>query len=262
MISTTLQNKSNNKRNSAWIIRTVSVLFWLGVWQAAAMALNSPLILPTPISVVRRLFMLVLSSEFRISVGHTMARIISGFLIALVSGTVLAVISGAVTAVKVLLAPFMSVMKSVPVASFVILSLFWLDTKMLSTFIAFVMVMPIIYINVLSGIEACDVKMLEMAKVFRVTAAKKWLYVYVPYIIPFFRSGCAVALGLCWKAGVAAELIGVPDGTIGEQLYFSKIYYDTADLFAWTIVIILISVLCEKLFMLALNKAVSLYERS
>ncbi len=260
MISTTLQNKSN--KNSAWIIRTVSVLFWIGVWQVSAMVLNSPLILPTPVNVIKRLFVLVLSDEFRISVGHTMARIISGFLLALVSGTVFAVISGSVKAVKVLLAPFMSVMKSVPVASFVILSLFWLDTKTLSSFIAFVMVMPIIYINVLSGIEACDAKMLEMARVFKVTSRKKWLYVYIPYIIPFFRSGCAVALGLCWKAGVAAELIGVPDGTIGEQLYFSKIYYDIADLFAWTIVIILISVLCEKLFMFALNKAVSLYERS
>lgn len=261
MISTTLQNKSNNKKINVWITRAVSLVFWIIVWHIIAVKVNTKILLPTPFQVLAKLRELIFTTEFNTAVLNSFTRILRGFFFALITGTFLAVISASFNIIKIIVTPFMSAIKSVPVASFVILSLIWLDSAQLSEFVAFVMVLPIIYISVINGIGARDGKMLEMAKVFGLSPLKKLMYIYLPSVVPFFKSGCSVALGLCWKAGVAAELIGAPDGTIGEQLYYSKIYILTEELFAWTLVIIFISIVFEKLFMLTLNALVSLYER-
>ena len=260
MIFTTKQNK-NYKRIGIFATRAVSLVFWIIIWYIVAEKVDTKILLPSPTDVLIRLKMLIFEESFIISIANSFFRILKGFFLALVSGVFLAIISGAFKLVKIIVSPFMSALKSVPVASFVILSLIWLESEQLSGFIAYVMVLPVIYINVLGGISSRDEKMLEMAKVFGFSPLKKLLYIYTPAVIPFFKSGCSIALGLCWKAGIAAELIGVPSGTIGEQLYFSKIYILTEDLFAWTIVIILISIVFEKLFMLVLNSLVSVFER-
>lgn len=250
------------KNSKTKLKKILSILFWLVVWQIAAIKIDYEVLLPAPLKVIQRLGELFVSTDFLNSVLTTFVSILSGFFLALITAVVLAVISSSINIVRVLLMPFMSMIKSIPVASFVILALFWFDSSSLSMFVSFIMVLPILYINIVSGVEQTDKRMCEMASVFKISPLKRMRYIYLPYVIPYFKSGCAVALGLCWKAGVAAELIGVPSGTIGEQLYFSKTYFETADLFSWTIVIIVISVLFEKLFMFVLNKAVMLYERS
>jgi NitT/TauT family transport system permease protein len=154
-----------------------------------------------------------------------------------------------------LLAPPVQTIKATPVASFVILTLVWIAPQNLSVFISFLMVFPIMYTNVLMGIRSTDKKLLEMATVFRVPAYRRIRYIYLSQVLPFFRSACSVALGLSWKAGIAAEVIGLPQGSIGEMLYQAKLYLDTPDMFAWTLVIIVISVWFEKIFLILLDKA-------
>lgn len=140
----------------------------------------------------------------------------------------------------------MALLKSIPVASFVILALIWAGSANLSVLIAFLVVLPVIYIHTVAGLESTDEKLLEMAKVFSMSPWKQIRYIYIPALVPYLRSGCGVALGMSWKSGVAAEVIGVPDHSIGEKLYMSKIYLNTGDLMAWTFVIIVISALFEK----------------
>lgn len=135
---------------------------------------------------------------------------------------------------------------------------YWPDlvgSENLSVFIAFLVVFPIIYINTIAGFMSTDPKLLEMAWVFRMQGKKKLLYIYRPALLPYLISGCRVALGMGWKSGVAAEVIGVPSNSIGEKLYMAKIYLSTADLFAWTLVIIVISALFEKFFLWLLSLA-------
>ena len=134
----------------------------------------------------------------------------------------------------------------------VILSLLWIASRHLSIWIAFLMVLPIAYTHVLEGIGQMDRELLEMAKVFNLSAPKRFRFIYLSEILPYLRSAASLALGLCWKSGIAAEVIGLPDGSIGENLYQAKIYLDTPDLFAWTLVIVILSVGFEKLFLLAL----------
>lgn len=156
---------------------------------------------------------------------------------------------------KDFLEPLMSLIKSVPVASFVILALIWVGSGNLSVFIAFLVVFPIIYINTMAGFTSTDPKLLEMARTFHMQGGKKLFYIYRPALMPYLISGCRVALGMGWKSGVAAEVIGVPNHSIGEKLYMAKIYLSTADLFAWTLVIIVVSALFEKFFLWLLSLA-------
>ena len=227
-----------------------AVLFWLLVWQAGAMGIGHELLLVSPVSVARTLAGLVVTPDFWTSVGFSVTRIMSGFLIGLVAGVLLAVLAARFGAARELLAVPMSAVKAVPVASFVILLLVWMSSRNLAVPLTFLMVLPIVYTNILEGIRSTDAALLEMAKVFRVGGRKRVRYIYLSQVMPFFSSACVSSLGLCWKAGVAAEVIALPRGSIGEQLYEAKIYLQTGELFAWTLVIVLVSVLFERLFML------------
>jgi NitT/TauT family transport system permease protein len=155
----------------------------------------------------------------------------------------------------------MVTIKSIPVASFVVIALIWLSSQNLSSLISFLMVLPIIYTNVLEGIRSVDKKMLEMADVFQMTTRKRMRFIWLPSLKPFLLSAMKISLGLAWKSGVAAELIGIPEGSVGEELYYSKLYLDTESLFAWTVVIVVVSVLFEKLFLLLTKKLIERTER-
>ena len=199
-------------------IRILAVFFWIAIWQFASMYLKQEILLASPVSVVRKLFELSFTGNFWQSVGFSFVRIVTGFLLAMFLGIFLAVLAYWSKTVEILIAPVIAVVKSTPVASFIILCLIWIPSRNLSVFISFLMVLP------------------------------------------YFLSACRLSLGMCWKAGVAAEVIGVPSGSIGEKLYNAKIYLNTPDLFAWTIVIIVISFVFEKCFLGIVSRVVYMIE--
>ena len=188
------------------------------VWQTASMAVGSALLLPSPAAVLVRLAALLPDGGFWRAVWFSFCRIAGGFGAALVLGTALAFAAGRWPAVDVLLRPYVLVIKSVPVASFIILALIWMRTSALPLFISFLMVFPILYTNVLAGIRSADRELLEMARVFRVPWLRQARCILLPAAEPFLLAGSAAALGMSWKAGVAAEVIGVVGGSIGEKL--------------------------------------------
>lgn len=242
-------------------IRLWAVGFWLTAWQLAAMAMDAwlphgELLLASPVAVLGRLGALCVTGAFWITVARSTLRIIGGFFLGSFIGAALAALAARFVRVRELLAPLVAAVKAVPVMSFIILALLWVPTEELSLFIAFLMVFPPIYLNVLEGIAHTDRSLLEMARVFRVPGARRLRDLYLPQVLPFFRSAASLALGLCWKAGVAAEVIGAVRWTLGERLYSAKIYLETADLFAWTVTIVCVSVLFERLFLHLLDAAV------
>lgn len=234
--------------------------FWLVVWQLAAWAIDARIILVGPLDVAVRLASLLATGEFWASVAVSLARIGAGFVSAVVAGTALAALASRSASVRELLAPLMGAMKAVPVASFVILVLLWVSSRYLSVVIAFVMALPVVYTNVLEGIGQTDPRLLEMCEVFAVRGWDRVRLVYASQVLPYFRAAVTLALGLSWKAGIAAEVIGLPDFTIGEHLYDAKVYLDTPSLFAWTVAIVAISVALESLVRLLLDCAVARWE--
>lgn len=238
-----------NKRTEKAKIRLWSAAFWLLIWEIASRLIGQEILLVSPVSVLQRLFRLAGEAEFWNSIAYSFVRIIGGFLLAVFCGILLAGMAAAFKLVRELLAPAMAAVKATPVASFIILVLIWVPSRNLSVVISFLMVLPVIYTNVLNGIQDTDGQLLEMAGVFRVSRWKRIRYIYLSSVLPFFRAGCSLGLGLCWKAGVAAEVIGIPQGSIGEKLYEAKVYLETPHLFAWTVVIIILSILFEKVFL-------------
>lgn len=242
--------------------KCLAAAFWLAVWQLAAMALGQEILLVSPVSVFLRLTELVPTGDFWGAVGFSFLRITVGFLLACVLGTGLGALSDRFALARELITPLMSAIKSTPVASFIILVLLWVPSRNLSVVISFLMVTPIVYVNILGGLQHRDPQLAEMARVFQVPAGRRLRYLTLPQVAPFFRSACAAGLGLCWKAGVAAEVIGLPKGSIGERLYQAKIYLDTPDLFAWTAVIILVSLVFERVFLRLLDAGLARLERT
>ncbi|WP_295582993.1 ABC transporter permease [uncultured Oscillibacter sp.] len=240
-------------------LRPWAVAVWLLVWQGASLAFrllfpHGELLLASPLAALARLGQLALTVPFWRSVGNSALHILGGFLLSCALAAALAALAARLRPVAELLYPLVAAVKAVPVVSFIILALVWLDSRALSLFISGLMVFPPVYLNVLAGIGAADRELLEMARVFRVPWRRKLAGIWLPAVLPYFRSAVSLSLGLCWKAGAAAEVIGLPGGTIGERLYTAKVYFQTPDLFAWTAVIVAVSLAFEKLFLRAVDR--------
>jgi len=228
-------------------LRPWAVLAWLLAWQLGAMLLHREILLVSPLRVLARLGELVAQPTFWRAVLHSLVRIGAGFLLGTGCGALLAVLAARFRRARELLAPLMLTIRSVPVASFIILALVWVSSKHLAVLIVFLMVLPVIYTNTLDGIDHIDPALVELARVFRIPGRRRARRIYLDQVMPAFLTGCRLSLGLCWKAGVAAEVIGMPKGSIGERLQQAKVYLDTPDLFAWTLVVLVLSHAFERL---------------
>ena len=230
-----------------------AVAFWLLVWEAAARWVNEPILLVSPVTAVIRLFQLLGEAAFWQAVGFSLGRILLGFGLSLACGVLLAVLAYRFSPVRQLLMPLTAAVKAIPVASFVILALLWVPSRNLSVLISLLIGFPVIYGNALTGLDGTDEKLLQMARVFRVPFLRQLNNIYLYQVLPYLRSGAAIAMGLCWKSGVAAEIIGLPGGSVGERLYTAKVFLETPDMYCWTLTVVLLSVGCEKLLRLSLD---------
>lgn len=235
----------------------LAAAFWLAVWQAGAMAVGLPVLLASPLDTVLRLGALARTGDFWRSILYTLGHILAGYALASSAGILLAALARRFAPVYDLLSPLMSVLRSVPVASFVIAALIWVPSKRLSVLIATVIVLPVVYAGTLDGIRQIDPLLMEMARVFRMSRLNRLRCLALPAVLPSLGAALSTAMGLAWKSGVAAEVIGIPSGSIGEKLYRAKVYLATPDLFAWTLTIVLISAGCTKLMRLGLGALTS-----
>ena len=241
-----------NKETSMWKVcteRIAAIIVAILLWQLLAMKLDQKLLLATPVDVAKTLGVLVKSQEFYSAVAYSMGRILFGLLIGAAVGTACALLAGRWHFMEVLFWPYFSAMKATPVASVVILCLVWLSSRRLSVFIVFLVVTPVIYTNILAGIKNLDLKMKDMARVFGINGLRRLLYVYLPELKTYIIAAFTLATGMAFKAGIAAEVIGTPVGSVGKMLYNAKVYLETPELFAWTLVIIVLSVVVEQVIL-------------
>lgn len=202
--------------------------------------------MPKPLSVLNKLAELSVTASFWEAVLGSIWRIFAGYCAGILLGTLLGMMTSWSKSLDVLMTPVLQVVKATPVASFIILTLVWLKSTTIPAFIAMLIVIPVVWGNVSEGIRMTDKELLEVAQVFQFNRRKKLKTVYAPSVKPYFSSACTTALGMAWKSGVAAEVLCQPKAAIGSNLYYSKIYLETPSLFAWTLVIIILSMLLEK----------------
>ena len=221
-------------------------LFYLAVWQLISMAVGNDLLLPGPKATVQSLFALAATEEFYLSALFTLLRVAAGFVCGVLAGTVLGVLTASLPAAAALLGPLRGIVKATPVTSFIILVLLWMTSSTAAAFIAFLMVLPVVWTNVHEAVLSTDEKLIEMGRVFKLSLYKRIRYIYAPSVLAQFLAACSTGLGFAWKAGVTAEVLAMPGLSIGRSLRESKLYVDTPALFAWTAVVVILSIALEK----------------
>lgn len=229
--------------------------FWLGAWAIAAHAVELELLLPSPIRVLERLGELVVTADFWRATLASFGRVALGTAAALLIGSLMAVGGALVPLLRRLMMPLLAIIKATPVASFILLALVWLERGILPAFMAALIVLPVVWGNLDAGIAAIDPAWHELARVYRIPPLRRLRRIYLPAVLPHFVSACRASLGMAWKAGIAAEVLCTPPVSMGRQLYETKLYLETTDLFAWTLTVILLSVGIEYIFMALLNRA-------
>ena len=219
--------------------------FWLVVWQLAALAVGQSFILPGPAAVLGTLIQLAGVPSFWQTALLSLVRVLAGLL----AGTLLGALTAALTCASrwadVLLSPAVRVIRAVPVVSFILFVLLWTRRGLVPVVVSALMVLPVVWGNVTRGIAETDPQLLELARAYGFGRGRTLRRIYIPSVLPYFASGCRTALGLAWKAGVAAEVLCQPQNAIGTQIYNTKYYLETPSLFAWTLVVIALSFLLE-----------------
>ena len=232
----------------------ISVLLWLLIWEFASLIVGRKLFFPSPIDTFTTFLRLCGTAYFWECVANSIAHILIGFLLSVVVGILLALPAYFFPVLRNFISVPMTIIRSVPVASFIILALLWLSSKNISTLISFLMSTPIIYFSVIAGFSQRDEKLLEMARVYRMSFCRQITAIYLPASLPSIKASLCTALALSWKSGIAAEVIGIAKHTIGNELNKAKIYLETEELFAWTLTIIIISFIFEKLLLKIIRK--------
>ena len=224
---------------------------WLALWQGIHAAVGLDMLLPSPWQVAVELSRMVVTGSFWLTIAWTVVRVVVGFVVGYGLGAVLAVLSYRFRLVDRFLSPVIYVVKSTPVASFIILALCWMGTETVPSFICLLMVLPIVFGNVLTGLKAVDRDLLEMSRGYGFSFGKRLRSIYLPSVRPYLTSASGTGLGLSWKAGIAAEVICRSRVSIGNEIFESKYYLEITRMFAWTVVVVLLSVLFDRLLKLA-----------
>ncbi len=234
---------------SAILVATI----WLVIWQIIYICVDAPLFVASPLSVFLRFVELACTWLFWKTVLYSVLRILFGFILGIVFGTFMAFVCTVDFAEK-LFEPIKVIIRATPVASFIMLTWIWLERAYIPVFISFLMVVPVMWGNVATGIKNVSKEYKELAKVYKFSLVKRIKYIYIPSVLPYFATAVCTSSGLVWKAGIAAEVLCQPPGTIGASLFSAKSILETVDIFTWTVVVILISIALEKIIKTVLRR--------
>lgn len=214
---------------------------------------GSTLLLPPPVKVLNSFLAVIRRPGFLKIITYTLLKIWTGFFCAFFTALLTGMAAYRIPALKILLRPLVTAMKSIPIAAFIIVALIWIGPSYLTVLTSFLVTFPIIYINTIEGLANRDPSMVEMASVFRLSLWRRLVYLDLAALHPFLAGGAKAAVGMSWKSGIAAEVIGIPGHSIGEQFYRAKLYLDTTELFAWTAIVVVLSICSEKIFIFLLE---------
>ena len=238
------------------LIKAGVIAIWLLLWQLTAAIVGSAFLFPPPLTVIKRLFELAVTPAFLKSCAFTLMRISAGCLLGIIAGTAMGVISAFSKPLRAFFSPALTVIKTTPVASFIILLLLWLSRTGVTVAVSCLLVAPILWANTAQGIASADRGLIEMSRLYGFSRLKRFANIYAPAALPSFSAGVTTAIGFAWKSGISAEVIATPEFAIGTSIYRAKLGLEYTDLFAWTLAVIILSLLIEKTLVFLLKKFV------
>ena len=241
--------KTSSTKNKINKILTAagSLVFWVGLWQLASMAIGDEFFLPGPLPVLKEMLRLPGESAFFPALGMSVIRVLAGYIAGVLIGVILAVLTSLSPIVKGLFEPLLSVIRATPVVSFIILAFLLFDRSHVPSYIVILMVAPMIWANMSEGIGRVDKSLKEMVSLFRFKPLSALRHLWFPSLAPYFASSAVSAFGFAWKSGVAAEIICYPDVSMGKMIYNSRVALDSVSIFAITAYVIILSIIFEKI---------------
>ena len=251
------QNKVFTEKYLRPLLVALSPFVWFGILWAASAIIDNPLILPAPHEILLRFFGLATTAVFYRTVFSSLLRILAGLAVGVILGTLLGLFSFLFAPMRTLFRPLLGVVRATPVASSVILIWSLTGSKILPLVIAALMVIPIVADQLVTGLEKADPALGEVSDLYGFAPHRRLVVYRLPAALPYFFSSIVTSAGFAWKAGIAAEILATTKGSIGREIYFSKTYMETLDLWAWTLAVILFSLLLE----LIVKKTLRIIER-
>lgn len=238
-----------NKKLLNKLLLIVSTAILLLLWKLISLWMGSEIILPSPELAFSAMVELFRQENFTESILFTIKRGVAGFLLSATTALLIGIAAGENKIVYNLLRPILTIVKTVPVLSIVLLAIIWFRTDNVPIFVCFLVVFPVISANVIEGIKNVDPHLIEMANIYRVGRRRIIFQIYLPSLIPYLLAGLSTAAGVTWKAVIAAEVLSMPRYAIGTGMQFAQIQLNTAELFAWTIIAVIISSFSETLLL-------------
>ncbi len=239
--------KNFTMNSNKYLTYILNIFLWIFLWTILSKWLNNSLLLPSPLDSFRSLIRLMGTGGFYVNVLATLYRVLMGIFISLFLGNLMAIGSYFILALREFLRPFVNALKTIPVMAVIIFMLLWVKAANVPIFVCFLMCFPVVYTNILEGLDGLNKEYLEMARVYQVSLKKQILYIYLPGVVSYFHAALKLVCGLSWKTVVAAEVLCSPRFSLGYQLLESKIYLNTEELFAWIVAIFILSFLFEKI---------------
>ena len=235
----------NNRYARRAVEALAPLLFWGGLLWLIAALLGRPLLLPTPPAILQSLLSLTATGEFWLALLTSIGRVLGGLSLGVIIGTALGITTYFFPSLSILIRPLLTVVRSTPVASFVVLIWSFTGGQMLPLIIAALMVLPIVADGLSHGLREASPALGEVATLYRLSPLRQFLIHRLPAALPSFFGAMTTSVGFAWKAGIAAEILAATSGSIGKEIYFSRLYFETDDLWAWTLAVILLSLALE-----------------
>jgi len=244
-------------RKKRLLISFASCIALIFIWDIVSIMVDAPVILPSPFEVASSVLKLFASPQFLKNVGSTVLRALLSFVIIFVCGSVTGTAAGLCPALDAVLSPFITLLKATPVMSVILLAFIWFSTGTVPVFAAFLMAFPVMYVQVLNGTHRLDEKLLQMCSVYRISGKKYFFNFVIPSLVPSYVTGAKQSLAMIWKVVIAAEVLTVPSSGIGRSLQLAQVHLDTASVFAWTVVAVVLTFAGDAVFSLLIRKKLS-----
>lgn len=238
-----------------FIVATLLIVLWY-----VAASFYDPLIFPSPLEVGRAALDIGKGGEFTASILTTLLNTIIGICFALLIGIFLGLLSGFSKYIYAVFHPLVIVIQSTPVISWILLALIWFSNDIIPVVLVMFSSAPIVIVNISEGVRNVDKKLLEMAHIYKIKRIKIIRDIYFPSVLTQLLSSTRLILGLSFKVAVMAEVVARVKGGIGEKLNWAWINIETADIMAWTIIVVVITYLFEKLVMKIIMKREEIVE--
>lgn len=218
----------------------ISLMILIASWQIIAVIVDKPIIIPTLVETLNAFFEIVSTDWFLVAVYSTVRRMILAFTVTLISAITLGMVAGFYEPFNYLFKPIITTFKAVPTMAVIILAIIWLDSELAPILVSFLVTFPLIYQNVVNGIQNIDPKLIEMVKLYKVGKAKTVKDVYLPSIQSYLMAGISTAVGLNVRIIIAAEVLSQPKISIGTAFQIERANLNTAGVFAWSMIAIII----------------------